>query len=101
AGELGVPHQPSVPSLALGSGLVTPLELTAAYAVFPGMGYRVRPRAVVKIEDRDGDQVEYIHVKRDQVLSEQGAYQMVSMLEDVARPGTAASLQRQGLPMEV
>jgi 1A family penicillin-binding protein len=101
AGELGVPNQPNVPSLALGSGLVTPLELTAAYAVFPGMGYRVRPRGVVKIEDRDGDQVEYIHVKRDQVLSEQVAYQMVSMLEDVARRGTAASLQRQGLPMEV
>jgi 1A family penicillin-binding protein len=101
ANDLGVSDQPDVPSLALGSGLVTPLELTAAYAVFPGMGYRSRPRGVVSIEDRDGDQVEYVHVNRQQVLPEQVAFQMVSMLQDVTRRGTAASLQRQGLPMEV
>jgi len=101
ANDLGVPDQPDVPSLALGSGLVTPLDLTAAYAVFPGMGYRSQPRGLISIEDADGDQVEYVHLKRQQVLSEQVAYQMVSMLQDVTRRGTAASLQRQGLPMEV
>jgi penicillin-binding protein 1A len=101
AKQLGVENQPDVPSLALGSGLVTPLELTAAYAVFPGLGYRVHTRGVVSIEDRDGDEVEYIHIQREQVLSEQVAFQMVSMLQDVTRRGTAASVQRYGLPMEV
>jgi 1A family penicillin-binding protein len=101
ARDAGVPNQPDVPSLALGSGLVTPLELTAAYAVFPGMGHRVRPRGLVAVEDADGTEVEYVHMEREQVLSEQVAYQMVSMLQDVARRGTAASLQRQGLPPEV
>jgi 1A family penicillin-binding protein len=101
ARDLGVPNQPDVPSLALGSGLVTPLELTAAYAVFPGMGYRARPRGLVAVQDADGDEVERVHIERQQVLSAQVAYQMVSMLQDVARRGTAASLQRQGLPMEV
>ena len=46
ARDLGVNNQPDVPSLALG-GLVTPLDLTAAYAVFPTLGYRVRPRGLV------------------------------------------------------
>jgi penicillin-binding protein 1A len=101
ARDAGVPDQPNVPSLALGSGLVTPLDLTAAYAVFPGMGYRVQPRGVISVEDADGDEVEYIHIKREQVLSEQVAFQMVSLLQDVARRGTAASLQRQGLPMQI
>jgi 1A family penicillin-binding protein len=101
ANDLGVPNQPDVPSLALGSGLVTPLDLTAAYAVFPGMGYRSQPRGLISIEDAGGDEVEYVHLNRQQVLSEQVAYQMVSMLQDVTRRGTAASLQRQGLPMEV
>jgi len=101
AKDFGVPNQPDVPSLALGSGLVTPLDLTAAYAVFPAMGYRWRPRGIVSVEDADGDQVEYIHVDRRRVLSEQVAFQMVSMLQDVTRRGTAASLQRFGLPMEV
>ena len=31
-------------SRALGSGLVSPLDLTAAYAVFPTLGYRVTER---------------------------------------------------------
>jgi membrane carboxypeptidase/penicillin-binding protein len=101
AGELGVRNQPDVPSLALGSGLVSPLELTAAYAVFPGMGYRVKPRGLIAVEDASGDEVEYVHMEREQVISEQVAYQMVSMLQDVARRGTAASLARQGLPMEL
>jgi len=101
ATEMGVPNQPDVPSLALGSGLVTPLDLTAAYAVFPGMGFRSRPRGIVSVDDADGDQVEYIHIQRERVLSEQVAYQMVSMLQDVTRRGTAASVQRYGLPMEV
>jgi 1A family penicillin-binding protein len=101
ATALGVPNQPNVPSLALGSGLVTPLDLTAAFAVFPSMGYRVRPRGLIAVEDADGDEVEHVHIQREQVLSEQVAFQMVSMLQDVARRGTASSLQRQGLPMEL
>ena len=38
ARDLGVRDQPDVPSLALGSGLVTPLELTTAYTAFPELG---------------------------------------------------------------
>ena len=52
ANDLGVTEQPDVPSLALGSGLVTPLDLTAAYAVFPNLGYRVRPRGMVVGRER-------------------------------------------------
>ena len=60
-----------------------------------------QPRGLVSIEDAGGDEVDRVHIEREQVLSEQVAYQMVSMLQDVTRRGTAASLQRQGLPMEV
>ncbi len=41
-------------SLALGSAEVTPLQLTAAYAVFANGGYRVDPYLVSRIEDSDG-----------------------------------------------
>jgi len=40
--------RPDVPSLSLGSGVVTPLELTTAFAAFPNGGYAVRPRAIVR-----------------------------------------------------
>ena len=54
AARLGVPDQPDVPSLALGSGLVTPLALTAAYGVFPALGIYSRPRGIVSVVSATG-----------------------------------------------
>jgi penicillin-binding protein 1A len=45
-------------SLCLGASEVTPLELTAAYSVFPNMGVRVRPLLVKKVVDRFGNVLE-------------------------------------------
>src|SRR5688500_11534762 len=69
ARNMGVPNQPDVPSLALGSGVVTPLELTTAYAVFPNGGYRVRSRGILGVEDAAGQTVESATVERERVLS--------------------------------
>jgi len=67
ASDLGVRDQPDVPSLALGSGLVTPLDLTAAYAVFPTLGYRVRPRGIVSVLNASGERVHQVHVERERI----------------------------------
>ncbi len=95
--DLGVRDQPDVPSLALGSGLVSPLDLTAAYAVFPTLGYRVRPRALTSVLDGSGELVLQVHAEREQILSPQVAYQMVTMLQDVVDRGTGASARRLGV----
>ena len=97
ATDLGVTNQPDVPSLALGSGLVTPLDLTAAYAVFPTLGYRVRPRGLIDVENADGDLVHRTNIESEQVLSPQVAFQMLTMLEDVIDRGTGASARRLGV----
>jgi penicillin-binding protein 1A len=97
ARDLGVRDQPDVPSLALGSGLVSPLDLTAAYAVFPTLGYRVRPRGIVSVEDAAGERVHQVHIEREQILSPQVAFQMVSMLQDVVDRGTGATARRLGV----
>ena len=97
ATDLGVPDQPDVPSLALGSGLVTPLELTAAYAVFPNLGYRIRPRGIVSVENASGVIVHNTHIEKEQILREDVAFQMVTMLEDVVARGTGASARAYGL----
>jgi 1A family penicillin-binding protein len=97
ARDLGVPGQPDVPSLALGSGLVTPLELTAAYAVFPSLGYRVRPRGIVQVLNGRGDVVHRVHVERERMLPETVAFQMMSMLQDVVDRGTGAAVRRFGV----
>lgn len=95
--DLGVHDQPEVPSLALGSGLVTPLDLAAAYAVFPTLGFRVRPRGLVSVADASGDIIHQVHIERDQVLSEDVSFQMVSMLRDVVDRGTGAAVRRFGV----
>ena len=95
--DLGVPNQPDVPSLALGSGQVTPLELTTAYAVFPNGGYRVRSRGILAVEDAAGQTVESSAIERERVLSAESAFQMVTMLQDVVARGTGASARSYGL----
>jgi len=97
ASDLGVNDQPDVPSLALGSGVVTPLDLTAAYAVFPNLGYRVRPRGLVSVINASGDNVHQTHIEREQILPEPVAFQMVSMLQDVVERGTGAGVRAQGV----
>jgi 1A family penicillin-binding protein len=97
ANDLGVTGQPDVPSLALGSGLVSPIDLTAAYAVFPNMGYRVRPRGIVSVLNANGSTVHQVHIERDKILSDQVSFQMVSMLEDVVLRGTGAGVRAQGV----
>ena len=45
--DAGLDDLPDVPSLALGTGLVTPLAITAAFSVFPNGGLAVRPRDII------------------------------------------------------
>jgi penicillin-binding protein 1A len=97
AGDLGVTNQPDVPSLALGSGLVTPLDLTAAYAVFPSLGYRVRPRGLIAVENASGDRVHQVHIEREQILPADVAFQMVTMLRDVVDRGTGSAARQLGV----
>ena len=97
AHDLGVRDQPEVPSLALGSGLVSPLDLTAAFAVFPTLGFRIRPRGLASVTDASGQVVHQTNVEREQVLPEDVAFQMVSMLQDVVDRGTGAAARRYGV----
>jgi penicillin-binding protein 1A len=97
ASDLGLRDQPNVPSLALGSGLVTPMELTAAYAAFPNGGFAVAPRALVRVLDANGGVVVENAVRRKQALPEDVAFQTLSMLRDVVDLGTASSARSLGV----
>ena len=97
AAKAGMHDLPDVPSLALGTGLATPLELTAAFAVFPNGGYAVAPRAIIRAEDADGSIAFANEVERKQVLSEESAFQVVTMLQDVVDYGTASAVRSMGL----
>ena len=99
ASHVGLDDMPDVPSLSLGTGLVTPLELTAAYATFPNGGLAVAPRAIVRVLDADGGVALDNPVQSERVVSVQTAYQMVSMLGDVVDRGTGQVVRRAGLAL--
>ena len=98
--EDGSPNDDNLASAALG-GLtkgVTPLEMAAAYGAFANKGVYIKPTAIVKILDRNGNILEdnSSDVQKTQVMSEKTAYEMTSMLEGVITrgTGTAASIGR-------
>jgi penicillin-binding protein 1A len=91
ASDVGLHDMPDVPSLSLGTGLVTPLDLTTAYSAFPNGGYAVRPRGIARVIDADGGVAYDNPVKEERVISEQVAFQMVSMLQDVIDRGTGSA----------
>jgi 1A family penicillin-binding protein len=101
AADAGIRDMPDVPSLALGTGLVTPLEMTAAFAIFPNGGHAVKPRAIVNVFDADGSVAVRNRVETRRVLSEEAAFQVVSMLQDVVDVGTASSVRSLGLRIPV
>jgi len=87
----------AVPSLALGSGEATLLEITSAYSIFPGGGTRAYPYFVERVRDRKGKDL-YRHApRRDEVLSPEAAWIVTTMLRDVNIRGTAAAVWASGL----
>jgi membrane carboxypeptidase/penicillin-binding protein len=97
ADSVGLSGLPDVPSLALGVGEVTPLQLTAAYAMFPNGGFAVTPRPIIRVLDDDGYAVLNREVERKPVISEATAFQMVSMLADVLDVGTGVPARSLGV----
>ena len=97
AGEAGLADLPDVPSLALGTGIVSPLDLTAAYTMFPGDGQVAHPRGMISVFDSGGRQVFDRPVKREQLISPAVAFQMTSMLRDVIERGTGAPARQLGV----
>jgi penicillin-binding protein 1A len=101
ASRVGLHEMPDVPSLSLGTGLVTPLELTAAFATFPSGGLAVAPRGIVRVIDADGGLALENPVRSERVISPQTAFQLVSMLEDVVDRGTGVVVRRAGVAFPV
>ena len=88
-----------VPSLALGTGEVTLLELTAAYSAFANDGSVVTPRLITRVDDAAGTAIWHAEVRRRQAIRPTTAYLMSSMLSDVIAGGTAARARAAGFTL--
>lgn len=95
AKEMGIKSTiPNVPSIALGTAEVTPLEITAAFGTFPNNGVFVEPTMITRVEDRYGNVIyEAPRIVHD-ALDPQVAGWMVSMMRGVVDGGTATSIRQ-------
>jgi penicillin-binding protein 1A len=96
---LGVGSLPSVPSLALGSGEVTLLSMTAAYSAFANKGMLSSPKLVRRVESVDGDVLYEASERPKRAVSEATAFLMTTMLADVINAGTAWQARRVGFTL--
>ncbi len=88
------------PALALGSSELTPLEMATGYAIYANRGRDVIPFAIRYITDHDGTELSNIEEEVGniiaakemdgsiQVISQQVAYIMTSMMQGVVDSGT-------------
>ncbi|WP_026996996.1 penicillin-binding protein 1A [Flectobacillus major] len=84
------------PSLCLGASEVSVYEQVDAYCTFVNEGYRIEPIMILRIEDKNGNELRRFETTTKQVLTAETAYKMVHMLRGaVLEPGgTAEGLKR-------
>jgi penicillin-binding protein 1A len=84
-----------VPSIALGTSEVSPLELTSAYATLANKGIYTAPMGVLRIEDKDGITLEKFYPdKVSEGISAETASIMTSMMTSVVDGGTGGGVRR-------
>jgi len=100
ARKLGItsPMSP-LPSLALGTYPVSPIEMASAFGTFSSGGVLYKPIAILRIEDRKGHIIYEAEPQYEQVITPAEAYVMTSLLESVYQEGgtgyrVAAAIKR-------
>lgn len=88
---------PAYLTMALGAGSVTPMQMAVGFSTFANTGYRITPWLITKITDQRGVPLAEYQPKplnqQSRVIEERNAFIMDSMLQTVARSGTAARAQ--------
>ncbi len=86
----------AVPSIALGSVEVTPLEMTSAYAALANQGVSVQSFTIARIEDRMGNVLYEARPPQNvnDAVSPEVARNMISMMRGVVDGGTASSIRK-------
>lgn len=99
ARRLGVESPlPPVPSLALGTAEVSPLEVATLYATFANGGLRPTPRSFIGLlDDRAVGKEQWPLAGSRRVLDPGTSYLVTSLLEGVVDRGTGAGIRARGL----
>ena len=108
-------------SMSLGSGVVTLIELTNAYAIIANGGKKIEPKLITSIYSKDGNKIYDTRLKKclecriqtilsknkipnleetkNIIIDPRLAYQITSMMEGVIKRGTAKKLKDLNVPI--
>jgi penicillin-binding protein 1B len=86
----------ATPSVALGSYVATPIEMSGAYTVFANSGVFVKPAFIDQVKESNGTIIYQHKAEPKPVLDPRVNYLVVSMLEEVLRSGTGAGVYSLG-----
>ena len=81
----------AVDAIALGTSEVYLLDMVNAYSAFSNKGLLNQPFGITRVEDRYGNIIKEYFPIREEVLREESAYVMTSMLQTVLDKGTGGS----------
>jgi len=88
---------PAYLTMALGAGSVTPMQMATGYSVFANGGYHLPPMLIQRVTDQKGKLLLEAKVpvrgESSRVLPARNAFVMSTLLQEVARSGTAAKAQ--------
>jgi penicillin-binding protein 1A len=104
ASQFGLPLDqiPPYPTMVLGAGSFTPLQMARAYAVFANGGYLVQPRLIDKVVDAHGavvyqaPKVTLGDADHPRIVSPGNAFLLTRMMQQVIRTGTGRAALKLG-----
>jgi len=79
---------PTYPSIGLGSGNVTPLEMASAYGTLAKGGLHYKPIAITRVVDVEGKTILRVQPKATRAISQEIAGAAVDVLKGVITSGT-------------
>lgn len=82
-----------VPSIFLGTSDIKLEEMVGAYGTFANKGVYTKPMYVTRIEDKNGNVISRLTPKIEEVLSEEQAYLMLSLLQNVVLTGSGRRMR--------
>ena len=86
-------HIDPVPALCLGIADVSICEMASAYTAFANKGIHIEPLFVTRIEDNNGNVISTFVPRMNEILSEETASKMTTMLQGVINGGTGLRLR--------
>jgi penicillin-binding protein 1A len=94
AREMGVrSYIPPVPSICLGVPELSLYEMVGAYGTYANKGVYTQPIFISRIEDKYGNIIASFVPRRNEAISEETAFLMIKLMENVVNRGTSIRLR--------